>query len=47
MLSNSTHVEAETCEVKGIHTDIVNDVQTKIPSATSLNELADLIGSRR
>ena len=42
MLAKSTNIEAETCEVKGIHTGIVRDVQKKIPPANTLNDLADL-----
>ena len=42
MLTDTTHFEAETCEVKGIHADIVNDVQKKMPLSTTLNDLAEM-----
>lgn len=40
MLENSRAGVAEICEVKGIHTDIVNLVAKRLPNPDTLNELA-------
>ena len=39
---NPANDALETCETKGIHSDIIHLVQNKLPDSNALSELADL-----
>jgi ArsR family transcriptional regulator len=42
MTQNSSNNALEVCETKGIHNDIIEEVQKKLPKAKQLSDLADL-----
>lgn len=40
--TNAANSALETCEIQGIHSDIIHSVQNKLPDFSHLRELADV-----